>query len=129
VLGDHARSVISNALEQKNASNNAQAFGSSLGELTAAAMGNTAAMDSVAAKAHGLISSYQQQGLLSAEQADWLQRNTTYLLANGGAAADASHDWGNLSEAQKSTVIQMENGIGAMGAQAKAAKDAHDSIC
>jgi hypothetical protein len=122
-IGSATRQTIAKSLADKDAVNNAKALGVSYTSVASAAEGNSGATQDLVGHQTALIQSYVKSGALTAEQADILGRNTNFLIANGGAAADVTHNWGNLTEAQQNQIIAGENLIGAVGEQAKSLRD------
>ncbi|OLE27971.1 MAG: hypothetical protein AUG44_08765 [Actinobacteria bacterium 13_1_20CM_3_71_11] len=127
-IGQVTNQTIAKALADKNAAGNAHSLGIGMDVVAQAATGQQGSLDQLKSRYTGLLDQWQRGGQLSAEQVDWLQRNVTWLTKNGGAAADVTHNYSNLTEAQKSTVIQYENLLGAIGSQNKSLADSRDYL-
>lgn len=141
VLGAHALQVNADALNSKNAAGNFAVFGSSIQDATAAAQGNTAAMNRVRTASDNVI-----RGILGSNEAtkssipNYIDLNHR-MLETGGTANDMGLAFGEssaamrtnsrvlstLTEAQRNQLIATFNGTGALGEQVKSAREAHDT--
>jgi hypothetical protein len=117
VAGDVTRQTVAKSLADKNAAGNAAALGVSMSQVQGAALGNATALDALSGRNEMMIDSWRRSGAVTDSQAAGLQKNMDWLLKNGGAANTVVNDYGNLTGAQKNTLIAAENLTGAIGSQ------------
>jgi hypothetical protein len=131
-LGEHSATVIANALASKNASNNLQIANITMAQATVAANGNQQAMRQVTNASNGWIQSLKDRGIYAQNDIDGLKGINQQLLENGGSyesvATQTSHFTESLASLHPELQKQLQalfNGTGAIGEQAKAAREAY----
>lgn len=127
VIGNISQQTIAKSLADKNAAGNANALGVSLDSVQRAAVGNGESLGVLSGKTNDMIQGWKQSGQLTDAQAAALQKNTDWLIKNGGAANTVVNDYGNLTGAQRDQLTAVENLVGAVGDNIKAAKESHDA--
>lgn len=132
-LGEHSATVIANALASKNASDNLKTANISMAQATVAANGNQQVMRQVTDASNGFIQSLKDRGIYSQRDIDGLKGINQQLLQNGGSyesvATDVSHYTESLAATNPELQKQLQallNGTGAIGEQAKAAREAYN---
>lgn len=148
VVAEASMETIAHSLAQKNAAANLQATGVSIGKATVAASGNSRAMREVTDQTNGWIQSAGQKAGAQQKDIDLIKSANQLLLQQGGAyselhptmkAAGKSQEeltasseafqrvMARLGPQQANHLLQMLNGTGAVGQQARAVREAYDS--
>lgn len=132
-LGEHSATVIANALASKNASENLKVANISMAQATVAANGNKEALRAVTDASNGWIQSLADQHVISQRDVDGLKGINQQLLENGGSYDSVAGDVARFNESMYSTnkaamdqLVHLLNGTGALGEQAKAAREAYN---
>ena len=132
VLAEHSAVTIANALATKNARENLAVANVTMADATTATMGNERAMFRVADATNHWIQGLADQGIVSQRNADGLKGINKELLENGGnyagVATEVSHFNQSMSATNKEAqeqLVHLLNGTGALGEQAKAAREAY----
>ncbi|RSN65413.1 hypothetical protein DMH01_03280 [Amycolatopsis sp. WAC 04182] len=138
VIGEQTQAWNAEALASKNAANNLAQFGQTMGTAKLAIEGNAGAYKALQDSANGRIAQLGKEMGLSDHAVGALQGITSNLLANGGAyedvkgavqqyttVTDASGVATNrMSASQKAAFDSLFNGVGAVGEQMRAQRDA-----
>jgi hypothetical protein len=148
VIDEASLSTISHALTAKNAAANLDVAGLSFARATVAASGNADAMGEVTSRTNEWIQSAAVRAGVAQKDIDVVKSANELLLQQGGAyselnpvmqAAGKSQDQineanqafanvlGRLGPAQANQLVQLLNGTGAVGEQARAVREATDA--
>lgn len=139
-LGAHAEAFNLEALNAKNAANNLQAFGSTLGVAKLAIQGNSQAYEQLRSSANGRIEQMGKEMGLSGHAISSLQGLTDQMLKNGGAYKDVKGAvdqftrttdangvaTSKMTAAHRTAFDAIFNATGAVGEQMRAQQQAHD---
>lgn len=132
-LGEHSATVIANALASKNAGDNLRVANISMAQATVAANGNKEAMHAVTDESNKWIQSLADRQILSQRDVDGLKGINQQLLQNGGSYKSVETDVSHFNESMAATnktamdqLVHLLNGTGALGEQAKAAREAYN---
>lgn len=115
-VGDATRAVVAKGLADKNAANNAQALGVSMGLVTNAANGSTGAMVGLVAQYNSMIDGFVKSGAITQAETGSLRANADQLAKTGGAASDVANSFAGLSWEQQNQITASQNLIGAAAA-------------
>jgi hypothetical protein len=131
-LGEHSATVIANALASKNGAENLRVANVTMAQATVAANGNKEAMRAVTDASNGWIQSLADRQILSQRDVDGLKGINQQLLENGGSYKSVETDVSHFNESMAATnktamdqLVHLLNGTGALGEQAKAAREAY----
>ncbi|MFI6302177.1 hypothetical protein ACIBCH_09920 [Amycolatopsis thailandensis] len=138
VIGQHTQSWNAEALASKNAASNLSVFGASMGLAKNAIEGNVGAYKQLQTAANSRIAQLGQEMGLSQNAIGALQGITGSLLENGGAYKDVKGAVdqytrttdangvavSKMSESQRAAFDAIFNGVGAVGEQTRALREA-----
>jgi hypothetical protein len=131
-LGEHSATVIANALASKDASRNLGIANITMAEATVAAQGNEKALRRVTNASSEWIQNLADSGTLSQRDVDGLKGINAQLLSNGGSYESVASNVAHFNESMAATnkpamdqLVALLNGTGALGEQAKAAREAY----
>lgn len=148
VIAEASMETIAHSLVQKNAAANLAATGVSFAKATVAASGNGRAMREVTDLTNGWIQSAGQKAGAQQKDIDLIKGANQLLLKQGGAYSElnptmqaagksqqeitASNEafsrvMARLGPQQANHLVQLLNGTGAVGQQARAVREAYDS--
>ncbi|RSN26492.1 hypothetical protein DMC63_01255 [Streptomyces sp. WAC 05977] len=148
VISEASKETIAHALTQKNAAANLEAAGVSIGRATVAATGNARVMREVTDQTNGWIQTAGQKAGAQQRDIDLIKGANQLLLQQGGAYSElnpvmqaagksqqevtASNEafsrvMARLGPQQANHLVQLLNGTGAIGQQARAAREAYDA--
>lgn len=141
VLGAATHATNAKALADKNAASNLAAFGVSIDTATQAIYGNSKSYDALKqASVTTLTAIADSSGMVAEHRKEFINLGVTALAAGknydqlkssvleAGKTYDSSGESAQLlTNAQQRQVEQMLNGLGAVGEQIRAQRDAHDS--
>jgi len=131
-LGEHSATVIANALASKNASENLKVANIGMAQATIAANGNKEAMRAVTDQSNKWIQSLADRQIISQRDVDGLKGINQQLLETGGSYTSVATEVAHYNESMAATnktamdqLVHLLNGTGAIGEQAKAAREAY----
>lgn len=148
VISEASKETIAHALTQKNAAANLEAAGVSIGRATVAASGNGRVMREVTDLTNGWVQAVGQKAGAQQKDIDLIKGANQLLLAQGGAYSElnpvmqaagksqqeitASNEafsrvMARLGPQQANHLVQLLNGTGAIGQQARAVREAYDA--
>jgi hypothetical protein len=132
-LAEHSAAQIASNLNSKNAAANLGVANIAMGEATVAATGNATAMRNVTQESNAWIQGLANQGVIAQKSADGLKGVNQSLLENGGTYEDVQGKVAQYNESLASMHPELQkqlqallNGTGALGEQAKAAREAYN---
>ncbi|HET6286357.1 MAG TPA: hypothetical protein VFG15_06365 [Amycolatopsis sp.] len=148
VISEASKETIAHALTQKNAAANLEMAGVSIGKATVAASGNGRVMREVTDLTNGWVQAAGQKAGAQQRDIDLIKGANQLLLQQGGAYSElnpvmqaagksqqeitASNEafsrvMARLGPQQANHLVQLLNGTGAIGQQARAAREAYDA--
>jgi hypothetical protein len=131
VIGANVAAVATKALTDKNAYTNSKVFGLSMTETTAAGLGQAGALDVVVGRAKAYVTTLLSGTDGNKQMLPTVLQNIDAFAKQGGNAADLVNNLSavrmhslNLSDSQHTLLVNVLDGVAAMGEEGRASLDA-----